>query len=245
MRRQRAPRGRHRKPTPPRTWVRPTALGVVAAAALAVTVYTANGLVQHDDAASAALVMSANPASTSSPSSTTSPPTTTQSPSSTTSTTTSEPPETTEPEPEPEPTEPPDTTEATEEPPPPEPVTPEPQACPTDLENTEPHVAQVGHHVLTRFAVDSVGGRAGRANASDHPAGLALDFMVSPEVGDALADYLVAHRAEFGITYVIWAQRINSGSGWSTMEDRGSPTANHMDHVHVSFAAGADVAVTC
>ncbi|WP_197322005.1 hypothetical protein [Saccharomonospora sp. NB11] len=236
MTRHRTARGRHRKPTQPRIWIAPTALGVVAAAALALMIYTTNGLVRSDPA-SAALVMSGGPAPTSS-TSIEPPPSSTSTP--TTSTTTSTPPETTETT-EPEPTS--ETT--TEEAPPPEPVEPEPQACSTDLENTEPHVAQVGHHVLTRFAVDSVGGRAGRANASDHPVGLALDFMVDPAVGDELSEYLVAHQAEFGITYVIWYQRINSGSGWTTMEDRGSPTANHMDHVHVSFAAGADVAVIC
>jgi hypothetical protein len=34
---------------------------------------------------------------------------------------------------------------------------------------------------------------------------------------------------------VIWRQRINSGTGWRAMEDRGSITQNHYDHVHVSF----------
>ncbi|WP_369786486.1 hypothetical protein [Saccharomonospora xinjiangensis] len=239
--RDRAARGRHRAPTTPRSWVRPTALGSLVAGLLALTVYATSGLVRSGDTAAAALALSGDPVSTSRATAKTASTTTSATPPSTTSTTTttSEPPETTEPEP----TEPPEP-ETTEEPPP-EPVTPEPQACSTDLEGTEPHVAQVGHHVLTQFAVDSVGGRASRANASNHPAGLALDFMVSPEVGDALAEYVVAHQAEFGVTYVIWEQRINSGSGWSVMEDRGSPTANHMDHVHVSFAAGADVSVTC
>jgi hypothetical protein len=36
---------------------------------------------------------------------------------------------------------------------------------------------------------------------------------------------------------VIWQQRINFGSGWQLMEDRGGVTANHYDHVHVSFGA--------
>ncbi len=254
--RKRATRGRHRAPTTSSSWLRPVALGTVAAGALALTVYATSGLVRSDDATPAAMAMSSDPFFTSThrtPTSTTSTTTTPTAESTTsTTTTTSEPPETTEPEPteppettEPEPTEPPEPPETTEEEPSPEPVTPEPQSCPTDLEGTEPHVAQVGHHVLTQFAVDSVGGRASRANASDHPAGLALDFMVDPEVGDALAEYVVSHQAEFGVTYVIWEQRINSGSGWSLMEDRGSPTANHMDHVHVSFAAGMDVSVTC
>jgi hypothetical protein len=37
---------------------------------------------------------------------------------------------------------------------------------------------------------------------------------------------------------VIWNQRINTGSGWESMEDRGGATANHEDHVHISFERG-------
>jgi hypothetical protein len=54
-------------------------------------------------------------------------------------------------------------------------------------------------------------------------------------LGDEVADYVLAHRAAHGITYVIWRQRINHGEGWKAMEDRGSITQNHYDHVHVSF----------
>ena len=38
-----------------------------------------------------------------------------------------------------------------------------------------------------------------------------------------------------GIKYVIWKQRINSGSGWRAMANRGGITANHFDHVHITF----------
>ncbi|MFD2399500.1 hypothetical protein ACFSVJ_25855 [Prauserella oleivorans] len=106
-------------------------------------------------------------------------------------------------------------------------------------------MAQVGNHILTKFDVDSVGGVASRSGASDHPSGLALDFMVDSSTGDELADYVLANQSEFGVTYVIWEQQYNDGSGWSMMEDRGSATANHYDHVHVSFEDSADVSVTC
>lgn len=112
------------------------------------------------------------------------------------------------------------------------------QNCSTTLDGAQAPVAQVGNHVLTKFDVDSVGGRAARGGASDHPSGLALDFMVDPGTGDQVADYVLQNQSDFGVTYVIWQQQYNDGSGWSTMEDRGSPTANHMDHVHVSFDGG-------
>jgi hypothetical protein len=53
--------------------------------------------------------------------------------------------------------------------------------------------------------------------------------------GDKVADYALANQAKFKIDYVIYRQRINFGQGWEAMEDRGSITQNHYDHVHVSF----------
>ena len=76
-------------------------------------------------------------------------------------------------------------------------------------------------------------------------ADLALDILISdaygqvPSDGNVLADRLAAHalanQAKYRIWYVILRQRINYGSGWTFMEDRGSITQNHYDHVHVSF----------
>jgi hypothetical protein len=43
---------------------------------------------------------------------------------------------------------------------------------------------------------------------------------------------------ELGVKYVIFEQKIyGSWTGWKAerMEDRGGPTANHMDHPHISF----------
>ncbi|WP_338061480.1 hypothetical protein [Prauserella marina] len=103
----------------------------------------------------------------------------------------------------------------------------------------------MGNHILTQFSVDTVHGIGDRAVSGEHPAGLALDFMVDTETGNALADYVLAHQAEFGVSYVIWSQQYNDGNGWSMMEDRGSVTENHYDHVHVSFHPSAEVSVTC
>ena len=55
--------------------------------------------------------------------------------------------------------------------------------------------------------------------------------------GDAVAAWVQSHVGEFNVEYVIWRQRYwTPGSSWDPMEDRGSPTANHMDHVHVTVA---------
>jgi hypothetical protein len=136
---------------------------------------------------------------------------------------------------------PPSAKQAIQHPPPPPPSVP----CSTDLVGTRPHVAQVGHLLKKTFGVTDIGGAVGRGDG-DHGAGLALDLMTSDSArGDAIADFVLANQQRFGVTYVIWRQRYNDGSGWSYLEDRGSPTANHYDHVHVSFHKTAVVDVTC
>lgn len=75
----------------------------------------------------------------------------------------------------------------------------------------------------------------------------AIDILVSDAfgkvpsdgnaLGDSVATFALAQQDANAITYVIWRQRYNDGSGWDPMEDRGSITQNHYDHVHVSFDA--------
>ncbi|GAA1388569.1 hypothetical protein [Luteococcus peritonei] len=87
--------------------------------------------------------------------------------------------------------------------------------------------------------VTSIGGLRQGSDAQDHATGHALDLMVSHQAtGDQIAAWLQQHAQELGIKYVIWRQHIWSvqrqGEGWRAMADRGSATANHYDHVHVS-----------
>ncbi|MDN5747095.1 MAG: hypothetical protein L0H64_00955 [Pseudonocardia sp.] len=103
------------------------------------------------------------------------------------------------------------------------------------FETVQSAVGEAGIELRCRFDVETVYGVAGRAGSSDHPSGRALDLMVDRDPGEDLAEYAVDNMDRLGIKYVIYRQRINFGSGWETMEDRGGVTANHMDHVHVSF----------
>ncbi len=85
-----------------------------------------------------------------------------------------------------------------------------------------------------------IGGTRGSAvDPKGHPSGLALDYMVLSDaaLGDAVAQYHIAHWDELGVDYIIWQQKIlTSPTGsWKQMGDRGSATANHMDHVHVTY----------
>jgi hypothetical protein len=82
--------------------------------------------------------------------------------------------------------------------------------------------------------VTTYGGVAAR---SEHDTGHAVDAMTSdPEVGYRIAQFLQAHAAELDIYDIIYRQHIwtpaRASEGWRLMPDRGSPTANHMDHVH-------------
>jgi hypothetical protein len=132
----------------------------------------------------------------------------------------------------------------------PKPPPPVGTACPSSgFDGVKAHVARVGWHLIGAFDLSPgrVLGVAGRAGPSDHPLGLALDLMVgSKELGDGIADYVLERRALFAVKYVIWHQRINHGDGWVPMEDRGGVTANHFDHVHVSFnGTGSNGLITC
>ncbi|MCJ1428366.1 hypothetical protein MMC29_006275 [Sticta canariensis] len=84
---------------------------------------------------------------------------------------------------------------------------------------------------------------------SDHCCGLATDMMCSSAggvrttAGEPIAEWVMNNRAALRLKYVIWGQRIwdvredkvKPWSQWKRMEDRGSITANHWDHVHVSY----------
>ncbi len=73
----------------------------------------------------------------------------------------------------------------------------------------------------------------------EHADGRAIDFMTGdPALGTALAEWARANASALGVRTIIWSQKIwtpeRSGEGWRYMSDRGSSTANHYDHVHVS-----------
>jgi uncharacterized membrane protein YgcG len=72
----------------------------------------------------------------------------------------------------------------------------------------------------------------------EHAQGLAIDIMVSGGTGWQVAEFVRSHYRELGVSYVIYSQKIwsvqRSGEGWRGMSDRGSATANHYDHVHVT-----------
>jgi hypothetical protein len=73
----------------------------------------------------------------------------------------------------------------------------------------------------------------------EHSSGKALDIMTSDvELGYTIAEFLQEHSSELHLYDIIWRQHIwtpvRASEGWRIMPNRGSATANHYDHVHVS-----------
>jgi uncharacterized protein YgiM (DUF1202 family) len=86
-----------------------------------------------------------------------------------------------------------------------------------------------------------------RSSSGNHGSGRALDCMISnSSVGWDAANWLRANAKRLGVSEVIYQQKIwtvqRSSEGWRGMSDRGSPTANHMDHVHVSVYGNSGTA---
>jgi len=103
-----------------------------------------------------------------------------------------------------------------------------------DAKGLGDNASKVCSAVRSNFGITNIGGY--RAGAGDHGAGKAVDVMVTGSRGDAVASWAIDNMGRYNITYVIWKQRIwmAGSSGWRAMEDRGSATANHYDHVHIS-----------
>ena len=113
-------------------------------------------------------------------------------------------------------------------------------------EGLKPHVEEFRQIIYKKFGINDIGGyRAG--DPQDHGQGLALDVMVpeGSKLGDDVAQFAIDNMDAAGITYIIWKQRFYMGvdnkygaaNTWNKMEDRGSKTENHFDHVHISFGA--------
>ncbi|HEN3042762.1 TPA: LysM peptidoglycan-binding domain-containing protein [Streptococcus agalactiae] len=108
----------------------------------------------------------------------------------------------------------------------------------------QPHVAAYKEKVASTYGVNEFSTyRAG--DPGDHGKGLAVDFIVGTNqaLGNKVAQYSTQNMAANNISYVIWQQKFYSNTNsiygpantWNAMPDRGGVTANHYDHVHVSF----------
>lgn len=117
------------------------------------------------------------------------------------------------------------------------PVSQNEQGIPNGL---RPNTAAGARTVRAMGFRGTIGGIGHRSGPSDHPSGNAIDVMTHRDVatGNRIAEEFRRNHAQHKVKYVIWQQQIASaatGWQWRPMADRGNPTANHRDHVHISF----------
>lgn len=108
----------------------------------------------------------------------------------------------------------------------------------------QPQAQAFRQEIAAKFGITNIGGYR-EGDPDDHGKGLAVDVMVptSSQLGDQVAQYAIDNMDRAGISYVIWKQQFympvdniyGPANTWNQMPDRGGDTANHYDHVHISF----------
>lgn len=110
--------------------------------------------------------------------------------------------------------------------------------APSGPDRLTPWTRAMRDDVARQFPDLTVGCYRSAEDGGEHPRGRACDFMVEGARGDQVATYVQQSAPRLHVLYIIWAQHIwspeRADEGWRPMEDRGSPTQNHYDHVHVS-----------
>ena len=122
---------------------------------------------------------------------------------------------------------------------------------PTGGDGLTDHTKHVRAFIMKKFGLTEAHGVRADDDGTGHGhnSGMAVDFMIGygwerdQANGQQIADYIVANFDALGVYYLIWEQKFymnqlniyGQANTWNAMPDRGSPTQNHMDHVHVSF----------
>ena len=117
-----------------------------------------------------------------------------------------------------------------------------------NLPGVLPWVLEAANYLGGKFGISSIIGKGYRASnpTSDHPKGLALDFMTGMTgagvaKGWALANEALKLQKVLDATYMIFRAQIHSfdSRGWQAYRHPSGatdPTSQHMDHVHISFS---------
>uniref|UniRef100_A0AB39AKW0 Tail length tape measure protein n=1 Tax=Mycolicibacterium phage phi1_186018 TaxID=3236641 RepID=A0AB39AKW0_9CAUD len=116
-------------------------------------------------------------------------------------------------------------------------------AAPTSAAGLKPGAASLKAMLEQQFPGISIGGFRANDPFPDHPSGNALDIMTggNKELGDQINQFLQTNAASLGLQYTLWQQQNwKPGAEPTMMGDRGSPTQNHMDHVHAMLGGLAD-----
>ncbi len=119
-----------------------------------------------------------------------------------------------------------------------------PQNSSVNTDGMSPSAANFANNVANQYGTTDIGGYR-EGDSGDHGSGNAVDVMTydNTQLGQEVADYATSNMEANNISYVIYQQKFYAPTDniygpaytWNEMPDRGSDTANHMDHVHVSF----------
>ena len=119
-----------------------------------------------------------------------------------------------------------------------------PQNAAVNTDGLQPSAANFANDVANRYGTTDIYG-VRQGDSGDHGSGNAVDVMTynNTQLGQEVADYATSNMEANNISYVIYQQKFYAPTEnkygpaytWNQMPDRGSDTANHMDHVHVSF----------
>lgn len=93
--------------------------------------------------------------------------------------------------------------------------------------------------------ISDIGGYRPPDGFNEHSSGQALDLMIpgwnTPQgkaLGDQVSNFLMQNAGALGLDYTIWQHgQHNPDGSFQMYADRGSPTQNHMDHVHAHALA--------
>ncbi len=119
-----------------------------------------------------------------------------------------------------------------------------PQNSNVNTDGLQPSAANFANDVANKYGTTDIYG-VRQGDSGDHGSGNAVDVMTydNTQLGQEVADYATSNMEANNISYVIYQQKFYAPTDnkygpaytWNEMEDRGDATANHMDHVHVSF----------
>ena len=108
-----------------------------------------------------------------------------------------------------------------------------------------PHGSEMKNTISRMFGVSDIGGFRESDGYNEHSTGNALDVMIpnsdtdqGKALGDSVTAWALKNAKAIGLTGAIWRQTsYGYGGGFDgtgkAMEDRGDPTQNHYDHVHL------------
>jgi len=119
-----------------------------------------------------------------------------------------------------------------------------------------PHASEIKGVISQMFGISNIGGYREPDGYNEHSTGNALDVMIPDSqsdkgiaLGNSVAAWAMKNAKAIGLTGMIWRQTsYGYGSGFDgtgkPMEDRGNPTANHFDHVHMFMNDKPDTSIS-